>query len=270
MVKIAFPATIVSAFLFSDVAKAELSGCAQNLAYQLTNVFQVGQIKFQYSNCKKDNEGKGYAAGIANFCTGTGDAQDVIQAYHNITGGNDEFTKLDKVLAERAESGSGSTKFWSAQGTVFDKLYFTPSQNWADSLGLKLSVSQAALYDTAVSCGASNNTGSLGGIIKATNKNVTADITGDSGNMLKINGHSIDEIKWLNKFLDARAKYENEGQSNVHIKSFKYIIKLKEYSWEHEIQVLNDKGKPGNVTCDNTYLPYPDQKTSPLATCGNN
>ncbi|KAJ2877791.1 hypothetical protein FB639_003617, partial [Coemansia asiatica] len=109
MVKIAFPATIVSAFLFSDVAKAELSGCAQNLAYQLTNVFQVGQIKFQYSNCKKDNEGKGYAAGIANFCTGTGDAQDVIQAYHNITGGNDEFTKLDKVLAERAESGSGST-----------------------------------------------------------------------------------------------------------------------------------------------------------------
>ncbi|KAJ2232748.1 hypothetical protein IWW45_004734 [Coemansia sp. RSA 485] len=269
-------------------AQAGLSDCPKNLAFQLTNVFQIGQIKFQYSNCEKDDGGHGYAAGIANFCTGTGDAWDVVQTYHNITGGNDEFTKLDSVLADRAKSGSGSTsglsefcpiwqslatnqKFWSAQGSVFEKLYFNPSQKWADDLGLKLSVSQAALYDTAISRGASNSTGSLGGIIKATNKKITADVSGgDSNSTLKINGHSIDEIKWLGKFLDVRANYEDEGQSNVHIKSFKYIIKLKEYNWEHEIEVLNDQGKPGNVTCDNSYLPYPEQKTNPLATCGSN
>ncbi|KAJ2605411.1 hypothetical protein H4R99_001140 [Coemansia sp. RSA 1722] len=288
MVRASFPAAIVSAFLFSGVAQAGLSDCPKNLAFQLTNVFQVGQIKFQYSNCEKDDGGHGYAAGIANFCTGTGDAWDVVQTYHNITGGNDEFTKLDSVLADRAKSGSGSTsglsefcpiwqslatnqRFWSAQGSVFEKLYFNPSQKWADDLGLKLSVSQAALYDTAISRGASNSTGSLGGIIKATNKKITADVSGgDSNSTLKINGHSIDEIKWLGKFLDVRANYEDEGQSNVHIKSFKYIIKLKEYNWEHEIEVLNNQGKPGNVTCDNSYLPYPDQKTNPLATCGSN
>ncbi|KAJ1804964.1 hypothetical protein LPJ75_005449, partial [Coemansia sp. RSA 2598] len=125
MVKISLPAAaIASAFLFSGVAKAGLSGCAKNLAFQLTNVFQVGQIKFQYSNCEKDDEGKGYAAGIANFCTGTGDAWQVVQAYHNITGGNDEFSKLDSVLAERAKTGSGSTagltdfcKIWQSLAT---------------------------------------------------------------------------------------------------------------------------------------------------------
>ncbi|KAJ2853193.1 hypothetical protein FB639_006582 [Coemansia asiatica] len=100
---------IAAAFTFSGVAKAGLSGCAQNLAFLLTNEFQIGQMTFQYSNCKKDAGGKGYSTGIANFCTGAGDAWDVVQAFHDITGGNDKFTKLDKVLAERADCGSGYT-----------------------------------------------------------------------------------------------------------------------------------------------------------------
>ncbi|KAJ1807378.1 hypothetical protein LPJ56_006250, partial [Coemansia sp. RSA 2599] len=245
-----------------------------NLAIQLTNVFQIGQISFQYSNCEKDNEGKGYVAGIANFCTGTGDAWDVVQAYHELTGGNDSFTKLDDVLAERAKSGSGSTsglsefcdtwqslaldnKFWSAQGTVFDKLYFSPSQKHADNLGLTLSVSQAALYDTAISLGAGDEKGSLGGIIEETNKSITEDVSdGDSGSTLTINGHKIDEIEWLNKFLEVRAEYEDEGTSNISILSYKYIIEKKEYKWDHEIEVLNNEGDVGSVTCDNSYIPY--------------
>ncbi|KAJ2705988.1 hypothetical protein FB645_001965 [Coemansia sp. IMI 203386] len=264
---------VASALLFSGVTKAGLSGCPQNLAIQLTNVFQIGQISFQYSNCEKDSAGNGYVAGIANFCTGTGDAWDVVQAYHKITGGNDEFTSLDNVLAERAEASSGSTsglsefcpiwqslatnqKFWSAQGTVFESLYFNPSQKLADSLGLKLSVSQAAFYDTAISLGAGNGSGSLGGIIKATNKKVTKDVSGDSGSTLEINGHSIDEIEWLNMFFDTRAKYEDEGDSNISILSYKYIIEKGEYTWDHEIEVLNNEGDVGSVTCDNSYVPY--------------
>ncbi|KAJ2373019.1 hypothetical protein IW150_003827, partial [Coemansia sp. RSA 2607] len=246
MFKFSSSGLVASAFLFSSLVQAGLSDCSKNLAFQLTNVFQIGTIKFQYGNCEVDDEGHGYAAGIANFCTGTGDAWQVIQEYHNYTGGNDEFTKYDKILAERAKENSGSTsglsgycdawqhavvsqKFWSAQGAVFDKLYFTPSQTFADNLGLKLSVSQAALYDTAISRGTSDNTGSLGNIIKLTNAAITTDYSGDSNSTLKINGHSVDEIQWLSKFLTIRAKYEDDGTDNVHIRSFQYIIDKKEY-----------------------------------------
>ncbi|KAJ2721278.1 hypothetical protein GGI07_004058 [Coemansia sp. Benny D115] len=283
--RVSFLAAAAS-LLLSGVANAGLADCPKNLAFQLTNVFQIGNIKFQYGNCEKDNEGKGYAAGIANFCTGTGDAWEVIQAYHKINGGSDEFSKYDKVLAERAKSGSGSIaglegfcdvwkgtgvnqKFWSAQGEVYDKLYYTPSQNFADKLGMKLSVSQAAMYDAAISRGTSNSTGSLGGMISETNKGITKDISGDSNSTLKIGKYSVDEVKWLGMFLDVWAKYQDKGANSVHIKSFKYIIQKKEYTWVHEIEVLNNEGKPGNLTCDNTYLPYPDQKTNPLATCGD-
>ncbi|KAJ2787305.1 hypothetical protein GGI15_000855 [Coemansia interrupta] len=286
MFKLSSPVFIASAFLFSSLAQAGLSDCSKNLAFQLTNVFQIGTIKFQYGNCEVDDGGHGYVAGIANFCTGTGDAWDVIQEYHNYTGGNDVFTQYDKVLAQRAKDESGSTaglsgycdawqsavtsqKFWSAQGAIFDKLYFNPSQNFADNLGLKLSVSQAALYDTAISRGSSNSTGSLGGIIKSTNAAFTANTPGDSNSTLKINGYSVDEIKWLSKFLTIRAKYEDKGAKSVNVLSFQYIIDKKEYVWTHDIEVLNNEGKPGNLTCDNSYLPYPDHKINSLAICGD-
>ncbi|KAI9502674.1 lysozyme-like domain-containing protein, partial [Coemansia spiralis] len=146
------------------------SGCPKSLALQLTNVFQYGQIQFNYSNCGKDDSGNGYAAGIVNFCTGTSDAWEVIKAYHSLTGGNDEFTQYDSMLKKYASTNDGSTKgldgfcnawkkaatnqkFWSAQGTVFDKLYFAPSQAFANKLGLQLSVSQGQMYDAAISHG---------------------------------------------------------------------------------------------------------------------
>ncbi|KAJ1644521.1 hypothetical protein LPJ64_003829 [Coemansia asiatica] len=195
-------------------------------------------MTFQYSNCKKDAGGKGYSTGIANFCTGAGDAWDVVQAFHDITGGNDKFTKLDK-------------------STVFDKLYFTPSQKQADDLGLKQSVRQAILYNTAISRGAGDDSDSLGGIIQQVNESITEDVSGGgSGSTLTIKSHSIDEIEWLNKFLKTRAKYEDEGDSNISILAYKNIIEKKEYNWDREFEVLNDEDDVGNATCDKSFQPY--------------
>ncbi|KAI7834422.1 lysozyme-like domain-containing protein [Kickxella alabastrina] len=267
---------------------AELADCPKNLAFQLTNVFQFGDIKSPYGNCELDTNGSGYSSGVANFNTAAGDTWQVIQAYHNLTGGNDEFSKYNTVLGERAKNRDGSiaglegfcdawkalalnTKFISAQGTVYDNLYFTPSQTQAKTLGLKLSVSLAAFYDTAVSRGSSDSAGSLGGIIKEAKKKVTSNKTGDSKSNLKINGYTIDEIEWLKMFLDVRAKYDSIGK-NVNIKSYKYIIEQKQYTWVDKIDVLNNKGKPGDVTCENSYNPFdisPGQKINSLALCGN-
>ncbi|KAJ2858483.1 hypothetical protein J3B02_000233 [Coemansia erecta] len=259
---------IAAAFTFSGVAKAGLSGCAQNLAFLLTNEFQIGQMTFQYSNCKKDAGGKGYSTGIANFCTGAGDAWDVVQAFHDITGGNDKFTKLDKTVAAATllvfqifysiwKSLATNQKFWPAQSTVFDKLYFTPSQKQADDLGLKQSVRQAVPYNTAISRGAGDDSDSLGGIIQQVNESITEDVSGGgSGSTLTIKSHLIDEIEWLNKFLKTRAKYEDEGDSNISILAYKNIIEKKEYNWDREFEVLNDEDDVGNATCDKLFQPY--------------
>ncbi|KAJ1890393.1 hypothetical protein LPJ66_007510 [Kickxella alabastrina] len=278
-------AVAVVTFFLSSFVDAGLSGCPKNLAIQLTNIFQIGDIKFQYSNCELDNEGYGYASGIANFCTGTSDTWPVIMAYHYLTGGNDEFSKYDSVLAKRAEDKDGSVvglegfcevwqnastskHFITAQDAVYDELYFNPSQIFADELGLKLSVSQAAMYDTAILRGAGDYVGTLGGIIKETNEKVTGNKQGDSKSSLKINGYTVDEIEWLNMFLDVRANYDNIG-TTVNIKSYKYIIEQKEYAWKHNISILDNGGQPGNITCDNSYNSQSEQIAQPLVACGN-
>ncbi|KAJ1945156.1 hypothetical protein GGF37_001838 [Kickxella alabastrina] len=267
---IRLPVLAIATIFLSNSVKAGLSDCPKNLAFQLTNVFQFGDIKSPYGNCEADSNGSGYSSGIANFNTASGDTWDVIQAYHKLTNDEDAFSKYDKVLAERAESGSGSivglenfcdvwtaltldAKFISAQGTVYDSLYFTPSQNSADKLGLKYSVSQAVFYDTAVSRGAGSGKTSLGGIIKETNKKVTSDKTGDSESNLSINGYSIDEIEWLKLFLGVRAKYDTHGKANIN--SFKYIIKNGQFDWADTLDVLNNKGEVGDITCANSFNP---------------
>ncbi|KAJ1989134.1 hypothetical protein GGI25_004983 [Coemansia spiralis] len=271
MVKFVTLATGLATISMLATAHAGLSGCPKNLAFQLTNVFQIGQIHFEYGNCAKDNTGNGYAAGIANFCTRTGDAWQVIQAYHNLTGGNDEFTQFDSILKQYAETNSGSTsgldgycnawqkasasqKFWSAQGAIFDKLYFTPSQGFADSLGLQLSVSQGQMYDAAISHGTSNNSRSLGGMIQTTNSKFANDTLGGSNSTLSIGGYQVDEIEWLKEFINVR-KAIGSKNNLASINSYNYIINQTEYVWVHDIKVLNGQGEVGDVTCDHTYLP---------------
>ncbi|KAJ2109503.1 hypothetical protein IW146_006331, partial [Coemansia sp. RSA 922] len=75
-----------------SVSDAMLSGCAKSLALQVTNVYENGDTAFHYEYCEDLKDGRGFTAGIAGFCSGTGDALEVVKLYHKLTGGKDDMS----------------------------------------------------------------------------------------------------------------------------------------------------------------------------------
>ncbi|KAJ2726298.1 hypothetical protein H4S00_001889 [Coemansia sp. D1744] len=267
---------------FLGTADAALSGCPKSLAIQLTNVLQAGQIEFPYGSCEKLSSDE-YVAGIARFSTKDGSAWKVINAYHSLTGGVDIFSQFDGVIVKNSGGDSSinmngfcnawssvgaDQKFWSAQGSVFEKDYYNPSQSLADQLGLKLSIAQAQLYDAAIAHGIGSSSDELVGMIDATNKAITADISGSSSNTLTISGYRVDELEWLKRFLVTRAKYRDVHGTKASIDSYTYMINNNEAAWGDKIYVLNDQGNEGDIDCNNSYVPYstPDNNTGSSAT----
>ncbi|KAJ2236035.1 hypothetical protein H4R99_004952 [Coemansia sp. RSA 1722] len=270
------------ALLLSAKVNAGLSGCAKSIALQITNIYENGDTKFHYDYCENLHDGRGFTAGIVGFCTGMEDAWQVIQEYHKLTGGNDEFSPFDSQLQKLADSGSDSTsgikgycdvweklgktdmRFRQAQEAIRDKKHVNPSQKYADQLGLRFSISQGQLYDTAVEHGDGSGPDDLRGLIKRTNKKFKSDAPGDSGSTLDINGHKVDEIVWLKKFLDVRTddlKHPRQEENQVgnywastvyRIKSYRYALDKKEYDWTGSVTILDNDGKPTTVSCNET------------------
>ncbi|KAI9501405.1 lysozyme-like domain-containing protein [Coemansia spiralis] len=264
---------------FVSLASAKLTGCAKTFALTITNIYENGDTSFHYDYCENLHDGRGITAGIAGFCTGTGDAWQVVQQYHKLTGGNDAFSSMDKALAKYAENSSDSTKglgkfckvwgklgttdsrFKHAQDMLRDQLYFDPSQKLADDAGLKLSISQAQMYDTGIEHGTWPDKDGLPTLINETSASFTSDASGDSGSTLNINGHQVDEIVWLKKFISVREDHlihprepENQGgnywaQTIYRTKSYTYAINKREYVWSNAVTILDNDGKPVLLTC---------------------
>ncbi|KAJ1862585.1 hypothetical protein LPJ73_000721 [Coemansia sp. RSA 2703] len=261
--------------LLISVTNAALCGCAKDIALKITNIYENGDTDFHYDYCENLGDGRGFTAGIAGFCSGTGDGWDVIQEYHRLTGGNDDFSSMDSNLQKYADSSSDSTsgienycKVWEnlgkndanfrkAQDTIRDKLYVAPAADYANQLGLKFSITQGQLYDTGIEHGTGTDADGLGSLIKNTNAKFTADDTTDnSGSTLTINGHQVDEITWLKKFLEVRTEdlknpkeKDNQGgnywaQTTYRIESYQYALEQKEYTWTSTVKLLDNDGNP--------------------------
>ncbi|KAJ2396498.1 hypothetical protein GGI05_001087 [Coemansia sp. RSA 2603] len=253
------------------------------MTLKITNIYENGDTDFHYDYCENLGDGRGFTAGIAGFCSGTGDGWDVIQEYHRLTGGNDDFSSMDSNLQKYADSSSDSTsgienycKVWEnlgkndanfrkAQDTIRDKLYVAPAADYANQLGLKFSITQGQLYDTGIEHGTGTDADGLGSLIKNTNAKFTADDTTDnSGSTLTINGHQVDEITWLKKFLEVRTEdlknpkeKDNQGgnywaQTTYRIESYQYALEQKEYTWTSTVKLLDNDGNPTSVSCDSS------------------
>ncbi|KAJ2817642.1 hypothetical protein IWW50_006100, partial [Coemansia erecta] len=263
-------------------ANAALCGCSKDIALRLTNIYENGDTDFHYDYCENIKDGRGFTSGIAGFCTGTGDAWEFIQEYHKLTGGNDDFSPMDKVLAKYAESGSDSTsglenyckvweklgktdlKFQQAQDMVRDKMYFNPSQKLADELGLKFDVTRGELYDTGIQHGMGGADG-LEALIKDTSDSFTSDATGDSGSTLKVNGYNVDEIVWLRKFIDVvnddlknPKDKENQGgdawaDDMYRTESYTHMIDARTYMYGNSVEALDNDGNSITVNCANEH-----------------
>ncbi|KAJ2803265.1 hypothetical protein H4R20_002965, partial [Coemansia guatemalensis] len=251
-----------------------------DIALRITNVYENGDTEFHYDYCEDLKDGRGITTGISGYCTGTGDAWEVIQEYHKLTGGNDDFTPMDKTLKKYSDSesdstvglenycdvwtklGKSDTKFQQAQDIVRNKLYYLPSQKYADDLGLRLDISRAQMYDTGIQHGTGEDADSLGALINDANAEFTQDSPGDSKSTLSINGNQVDEIVWLNMFIKVREddlknpkEEDNQGggywaQTTYRTKSYTYAIEQGEFMFKNSVKILDNDGNPITVTCN--------------------
>ncbi|KAJ2396499.1 hypothetical protein GGI05_001088 [Coemansia sp. RSA 2603] len=279
MLKYVFCLFIILIFYLASSVQAALCGCAKEISLKVTNIYENGDTEFHYEYCEYLNDGRGYTAGVGGFCTGTSDAWKVIKLYHQLTGGSDAFSPMDATLEKYSQSENDNTagledyckvwaslanddKFRKAQDTIRDNLYLTPSQEYAEQLGLQLSISKGQMYDAGLEHGVTGDRDTLDMLIQETNESITGDMTGDSGSTLTINGYKVDEIAWLTEFLKVRANdlknpkesYNGaEGywaQSVYRIESYQYAIEQKQYKWTSSAKFLDNDGSPVTVSCD--------------------
>ncbi|ORX68180.1 lysozyme-like protein [Linderina pennispora] len=249
-----FTATALGLLATIATTNAAMSACSKKIALGLTNIYENGDTAFHYDYCENIHDGRGFTAGIAGFCTGT----------FRTPG------KYDAVMKKLDKSGSGSTSgldgycsVWGKLGKsgrkVRDEMYFDPSQKLADTLGAQLDVTRAQLYDTTIQHGDGSDPDSVGALIKKTSASFKADAKGSSGSTLKINGHNVDEIVWLTKFLQVRTDdlknpHNKETQkewseSVTRVKSYQYVVAQKQYKWSNSIKALDNDGKATTVKC---------------------
>ncbi|KAJ2453939.1 hypothetical protein EV183_001895 [Coemansia sp. RSA 2336] len=256
---------IAAISLFSHAFAESTNKCSSEIEWRLVYFFQTGEASLPYMPCHKDNSGNGYSSGIVNFSTRNGDALQVIKQYKESFIYAGEFDKYLDTLQKYADNYDGSTEglegycdvwetasvdppFWQAQRDIEDKMYGKPASDQAKKLGIQLPVVKAAIHDTAIARGPKGGSTTLEGIISATNKKFSKDTDGPSGETISISGYKVDEIAWLEEFLAVR---EAIGSSNdkTSIKTFRYLIKEKEFYFTGNIKAYDWNNKLTTIRC---------------------
>ena len=193
-----------------EVTKADpLSSLQKIRAEQLTNLFENGSFDFAYGYVESLGDGRGITAGRAGFTTATGDLLKVVKDYTAQKPDNDLakfIPRLWKIFQERSDSEEGLegfSKAWKTaskdpnfrrvQDEVVDKLYYQPSVQYSNQLGLRTTLARAAVYDTIIQHGGGDDPDGLPAILERTEQTVGG--TPATG---------IDEKLWLDTFLSQR------------------------------------------------------------------
>ncbi|KAJ1721737.1 hypothetical protein LPJ53_003773 [Coemansia erecta] len=272
-------AAAVTALALASSASAAFSGCPANLAVQIANNLQSGDVHFDYASCHLSKAGTGYEVGAVNFLTAGPDVYHIVKAYDALTNSDNEFNGVRDVLKANADNyrpsavgleglcdawskAAANDSFNKLQNSIFTKNYFNPSQQYADRVGLQQSVNRALMLDTAIVHGSGSSVSMLGGMVRQTNKLVTQDMvaTGDTSPLSITNNgvaYKVSEANWVELFLQTRAQHAENGESNVHIQSYKYAIANNiASSWEDSVKYLDGSGSAASVSCSDTYSSY--------------
>ncbi len=159
-----------------------LTSLQKQKAEALTSIWENGTTVLQYGYCENIDDGRGYTSGRAGFCTGTGDAVDVVRCLDGKVGKNalsKYLAPLDALTAAQQASGEDQAdtskldavgKYctdWSAvfkapatgaafrecQDSVVTKLYFEPALDRARRWGVVSALTIAELYDAEINHG---------------------------------------------------------------------------------------------------------------------
>ncbi|KAJ2779369.1 hypothetical protein GGI15_003901 [Coemansia interrupta] len=271
--------SLATALALGSSASAAFSGCPANLAVQITNNLQNGNVHFDYGSCRLSKTGTGYEVGAVNFLTAGPDVYHIVKAYDALTNSDNEFNSMRDILKANADNyrpsavgleglcdawskASANDSFKTIQNAIFTKNYFNPSQQYADRVGLQQSVNRALMLNTAIVHGSGSSVSMLGGMVRQTNKLVTQDMVaiGDTSPLSVTNGgaaYKVSEANWAELFLQTRARFAENGENNVHIRSFRYAMgNNAAASWEDSVKYLDGSGSAASVSCGDTYSSY--------------
>ncbi|GAA2894005.1 hypothetical protein GCM10010472_60730 [Pseudonocardia halophobica] len=186
---------------------------------QMVSVFENGTPEVQYAYVEDLDDGRGYTAGRAGFCTACGDLLTVVKSYtarvpDNPIAGyvpaltelaaayDDSTGKLDG-FADAWRTAAADPVFRQVQDQVTDALYVAPARKLADADGIRSALGLAILVDTAVEHGTQDGPDGLPSLVRQTD----ADMGGSPAG-------GIDETEWLRDFLDIRrTTLENPSSS---------------------------------------------------------
>jgi chitosanase len=182
----------------------------RRVAEQLTSIFENGTTELQYAYAENLNDGRGITCGRTGFCTGTGDAFEVVKRYCLRRSANPLSVFLPELRRLTSAQDSSETKglagfeaswrecasdaeFRNVQDEVTNELYWVPSQRQADRLGLETNLSRAFIFDTIIQHGDDGDADSLGALLQKT-CNVFGGAPSDG----------VDEREWLSGFIKVR------------------------------------------------------------------
>lgn len=181
----------------------------RNIADQIVSAFENSSLHIKYDYCENLDDGRGFTAGRAGFCTGTGDLYEVVKLYTKDNPDNalSEYLPTLKKLAEEESDDVSEldgfetdwreacqdTDFLACQDAIVNQEYFKPAMQYCNENNLQYPLSAACLYDTCIQHGDGDDEDSLGSLIKKTN----AQLGGSPKN-------GVNETTWLHTFLDIR------------------------------------------------------------------
>ncbi|GAA4696203.1 hypothetical protein GCM10023215_37740 [Pseudonocardia yuanmonensis] len=176
---------------------------------QLVSVFENGTPEIQYAYVEDLDDGRGYTAGRAGFCTACGDLLTVVDRYtaqvpdNALAGYVPTLTGLAASFGDSTADLDGFEEAWRSaaddpvfrqvQDQVTDELYVAPARELAEANGVRSALGLAALVDTAVQHGTQDGPDGLPDLVRRTN----ADMGGSPAD-------DVDETEWLRDFLDIR------------------------------------------------------------------
>lgn len=178
-------------------AQGPLTPLQKRKAEMLTSIWENSTAVLQYAYCENIDDGRGYTAGRAGFCSGTGDAVLVVRCLDQATSGQNpmhkylgELTALETRFNDTGEdqdktsgldragsycrdwtasiSGATAAAFKSCQDKIVDQLYFGPALAQAVKWGVTRPLTIAALYDADINHGDDG----VADLVKAANTDV--------------------------------------------------------------------------------------------------
>ncbi|KAJ2711017.1 hypothetical protein H4R19_003455 [Coemansia spiralis] len=195
--------------------------CAYRNGYQLIGYLNTRIAKGGDSYCEAI-QNSGYYAGIIKFTIQYGSALAVVEKYMEDENYKEEFKDvyepLKKLVAAKSSASDGfddfcpawkkaatnGNSFFDAQMAVARNMYEIPALNMAKrfKLRFKYPLTRFAVTQFAIIGGLGEDGRTIGGIMKATNAKITADVTGESDSQLTVGTFKVDEIEWLKLFLN--------------------------------------------------------------------